>query len=297
MKAIITGANGFIGSSLITKLVASDFEIYAIDLSFSNRKFAKSNKIIEIEMSINEIERLESFFPIDSIDLFYHLAWRGVNGSEKADPNIQIKNIDMTLACAKLAKKIGVKKFLCAGTVAEQSVQSLPFLNKTSGGMMYATAKRATRLILETYCKSVNLDFVWMQFSNIYGPSNKTGNLVSYTLGELFANREAVFGPANQPYDFVFVDDLIDAIYRLGINKTNSNFYYIGSGEPRLLKEYLTYIGKILNKEDRVKIGKRPDDGIKYSLEMFDNTDLIRDIGIYISRTFEEGIKYTIDNY
>ena len=203
----------------------------------------------------------------------------------------------MTLACAKLAKRIGVKKFLCAGTIAEQSVHSLPFLTKTSGGMMYASAKEATRLILETYCKSVNLDFVWMQFSNIYGPNNKTGNLVSYTLGELFANKEAFFGPANQPYDFVYIDDLIDAVYRLGINKTHSNFYYIGSGEPRVLKDYLTHIGRVLNKEDKLIFGKRPDDGIRYSFEMFDNKILVKDIGEYVSKTFEDGIKYTIDDY
>ena len=297
MKAVVTGANGFIGSSLIKKLLADDFEIYAIDLSFSNRKLTKSEKVIEIEMSLNEIEELEKLLPINSIDLFYHLAWRGVNGPEKADPSIQIQNIDMTLKCAKLAKSIGVKKFLCAGTIAEQSVLSLPFLTKTSDGMIYASAKKATQLILETYCKNVNLDFVWMQFSNIYGPNNKTGNLVSYTLGELFADKEAIFGPANQLYDFVFIDDLIEAIYKLGINKTNENFYYIGSGEPRLLKEYLVYIGTVLNKKDKVIIGKRSDDGIKYSSEMFDNRNLVRDIGEYITKTFEEGIRYTIEKY
>jgi nucleoside-diphosphate-sugar epimerase len=55
-----------------------------------------------------------------------------------------------------------------------------------------------------------------MQFSNIYGIGNNTGNLVSYTLGELILNKEANFGPALQPYDFIYVDDLIEAVYRLG---------------------------------------------------------------------------------
>ena len=43
-----------------------------------------------------------------------------------------------------------------------------------------------------------------MQFSNIYGPDNKTGNLVSYTIDELRNGNEALFGPALQPYDFIF---------------------------------------------------------------------------------------------
>ena len=50
---------------------------------------------------------------------------------------------------------------------------------------MYGVAKHACRIILEDYCKNIAQQFVWMQFSNIYGVGNKTGNLVSYTLGDL----------------------------------------------------------------------------------------------------------------
>ena len=76
--------------------------------------------------------------------------------------------------------------------------------------MMYGVAKHACRLIVEDYCKNIGQNFVWMQFSNIYGVGNKTGNLVSYTLGELMAGKEATFSPALQPYDFIYVEDLIE---------------------------------------------------------------------------------------
>ncbi len=55
---------------------------------------------------------------------------------------------------------------------------------------MYGVAKHACRIILEDYCKNIAQQFVWMQFSNIYGVGNKTGNLVSYTLGELMAGKK-----------------------------------------------------------------------------------------------------------
>ena len=295
-KIIITGANGFIGSSLVKRMLKSDVEVYAIDIDFSLNRLPQSPRVHCIESSLDDKEKLVSLLEqAKGSDAFYHLAWRGVNGPDKANPAIQLDNTKMALDCAIVAKALECKKFLCAGTVAEQSVHSLNDLEKTSGGMVYAVAKHCTHLMLETYCKNIELPFVWMQFSNSYGIGNKTGNLVSYTLGELMEGREPSFGPAEQPYDFIFINDLLEAVFRLGDRETKQNFYFIGSGNPRILKEYLLEIGKLAGRRDAVKIGLRPDDGIKYDFSMFDTTPLKEAIGDYVSTPFEEGIKKTIN--
>lgn len=296
-NVIVTGANGFIGSSLIKKLVEKNVRVVAIDISFANSGLPDSELINRIEADLDNINILTELIPEGEYDCLYHLAWAGVNGPEKADPVIQLNNAKMAMNCATAAKRLGVKKLLCAGTIAERATESLSALKKTSGGMMYGVAKHATHLMLETYCKNIEQDFVWMQFSNIYGPQNKTGNLVSYTIGELQKGNEASFGPALQSYDFIFVDDLIEAVLRLGDSDTGRNFYFIGSGEPRILKDYLIEIGKIYGKENLIKIGLRTDDGIRYTMDMFDTSALIKDIGNYISKDFSEGIRYTIENY
>ena len=292
-KVIVTGANGFLGSSLIKTLVAHDIEVVAVDVSFAGNRLPSSDLITKIETAVDN--SLSSRLPEGEYDAFYHLAWRGVNGADKADPNVQLDNIRMAVDCANICKAMGVKKLLCAGTVAENAVFSLSHLEKTSGGIMYGVAKHACRLMVEDYCKNIGLPFVWMQFSNIYGVGNKTGNLVSYTLGELLSGREATFGPALQPYDFIYVDDLIEAVYRLGANETNQSFYYIGSGSPRQLKDYLLRIGELAECAEKVGIGIRPDDGIKYSMDMFRNDSLIETIGDYVSTDFDSGIKKTIE--
>ena len=293
---IVTGANGFIGSSLINRLVKNNIEVIAIDISFMNSNLPQCDLVKKIEIGLDDVEKLEKCIPDNEYDAFYHFAWAGVNGVAKANPIVQLKNAEMSMNCATVAKKIGCKKMLCAGTIAERATESLPNLKKTNGGMLYGVAKHATHLMLETYCKNIDLDFVWMQFSNIYGPENKTGNLVSYTIGELMKGNEATFGPALQPYDFIYIEDLIEAVMRLGENTTNKNCYYIGSGEPRILKEYLFEIGRLYGKEEFIKVGLRSDDGIKYTFEMFDTSDLVRDIGEYISKSFTDGIRYTLEN-
>lgn len=292
-NVIVTGGNGFIGSSLIKKLVANGIKVVAVDITFQGERLPESELITKIEscVDVSLVEKL----PVEEYDAFYHLAWKGVNGADKANPSVQLANIQMAIDCADICKKLNVKKYLCAGTVAENATFSLPNLEKTSGGMMYGVAKHACRLILEDYCKNIGQQFVWMQFSNIYGVGNKTGNLVSYTLGELMTGNEATFGPALQPYDFIYVDDLIEAVYRLGEKETNKAFYYIGSGSPRQLKEYLLRIGQLAGYADKVGIGIRPDDGIKYSMDMFCNDDLVDAVGEYVSTDFDNGINKTIE--
>lgn len=292
-KIIVTGANGFIGSSLIKKMVTNNVEVVAVDITFAGDRLPENKLITKIQFNVDA--SLVDKIPVSNYDAFYHLAWRGVNGAEKADPIVQLANIQMAVDCANICKKLGVKKYLCAGTVAENVTFCLSNLEQTSSGMMYGVAKHACRLIIEDYCKNIGQNFVWMQFSNIYGVGNTTGNLVSYTLGELMTGKEAKFGPALQPYDFIYVDDLIEAIYRLGVHNTKKAFYYIGSGSPRQLKDYLLRIGELVGYVDKVGIGICPDDGIKYNIEMFSNKDLVEAVGEYVSTDFDNGILKTID--
>lgn len=295
-KIIITGAGGFIGSSFIKRIINEDVHVWAIDRHFEKDVLPRSNKITELKEDTDKDELKELLNNI-GFDAFYNFAWQGVNGSDKAEYDVQINNIMLTLQYAELAHTLGCKKYLCAGTIAERAVDSLFELESTTGGMMYSAAKTCAHTMLETYCKTVGLEFVWMQFANIYGPKNKTGNLVSYTITQLKKNKPASFGPARQPYDFLYIDDLIEAIYRLGRTEANDNFYYIGSGEPRILEEYLKTVGEIFGLPDLIHIGERPDDGIKYSYDMLDSSATISAIGNYVSDSFENHIKYTIEYF
>lgn len=296
MKFVISGANGFIGSRLVNKLFESGYNV--IGIVRNSRENVDSIKG-KCKLVFSELEDLNisDFADGDQDVVVYHLAWQGVNGKEKGDQLIQIKNIEMGLAFAKFASRIQCKKFLCAGTIAEESVKSFSKLSNIPASYSYAIAKFALRNLIKSYFSNKESKQVWMQFSNVYGPSNKTGNLISYTLDCLLKGQEAKFGPANQPYDFIYLDDLIQAIYKLGTTDVPNDFYFLGSGKPRLLKDYLNEIGTISNRPELIKIGERPDDGIEYTWDMFDNKNTVRDLGNYVSGDFEKHIKYTISEY
>jgi nucleoside-diphosphate-sugar epimerase len=298
MDIVITGANGFLGSHLVKKFIDNGDNVYAIVKSHSEdiSQICECKHIIFSEIS--DLDSSISRFKAIKNPIFFHLAWAGVNGQVKTNYSVQISNIKMACDAAIFAKKLNSSCFLSSGTIAENATLSFPNLEYISLGQMYSVSKKSTRLFLEVLCKNLSLPFVWMQFSNIYGPNNMTGNLISYTLSQLFKNQEATFGPCLQPYDFIFVDDLINAVFLLGKkNHHKYNNYFIGSGKPHLLKDYLLEVGNLCGKPQLLKFGVRPDDGIRYSISMFDNQNTVEEIGDYVSKTFDEGIKYTIANY
>lgn len=289
-KVIVTGANGFVGSSLVKKLLVEGVEVISIDLPNCSNNIPSESRFVASDFS--DLNKLFDDISCNAkdIDAFYHFAWRGVNGPDKSNPYVQLNNIKIMLDAASLAKKLNCKKFLCAGTVAEHSIKSLPFLEKSNPGIMYGTFKHSANIILESYCKSIDLNFVWMQFSNIYGPSNKTGNILSYTINQINDNQPALFGPAETMYDFIFIDDLVEAIFLIGTINNKKNFYLVGSGSPRLLKDYLLELGSLLNKQNLIKIGAREGDGVVYTADMFDCSDLTGEIGNFVSTPFSKGV-------
>ena len=87
-NVIVTGANGFIGNSLIKKLIENNVKVVAVDISFAAPRLPETDLITKIEATVDA--SLADKIPAGEYDAFYHLAWRGVNGAEKADSFLHI---------------------------------------------------------------------------------------------------------------------------------------------------------------------------------------------------------------
>lgn len=299
MKIIVTGPNGFMGSGLLKELDAQGCEIYAVlrspESDMSHISYIENLKIIYCKME--EYHTLLQKTKERGFDAFYHLAWEGTLGANRADYNMQLKNVAYAIEAAKAAAALQCKKFICTGTitefVAEQSVEK----DYTSQNMVYAICKNMAHQLVNVYCKTNGMEMIWARMSNTFGTGKSIGNIMSYLIRNVIDGKEVTFSSARQPYDCIYLEDAVHALYLLAKCKTNHNTYFVGSGKPRILKEYLTTAGEIIAPGYDIGIGKRPDDNVEYQWEWFDTTALHEDTGFEPSYTFEEGVRKTADWY
>ena len=72
-KALVTGANGFVGSALVRELVKNNVEVIALDRDGCNNNIPENVRFVAHELS--ESSKLADIIPDRDIDVFYHFAW------------------------------------------------------------------------------------------------------------------------------------------------------------------------------------------------------------------------------
>lgn len=296
-SSVVTGANGFVGYWLIRELSKHGVRVTAV-IKDENENISMLSDFDNVDIVYCDLSQLKSLpdkIEIKEYDTFYHLAWIAAGGTGRADYDLQLKNVQYACDAIGVAKQLGCRKILFAGTITEKIAENILNLSGKAVNNIYGICKHTTHCLVDVESKKQDIDYVWMQFSNLYGPYSINGNIVGYTIKELLQDHEATFGPANQIYDLLYIEDLVYAAYLLGKCRTKHHSYYIGSGQLRILSDYLREIGVICGKKELVKIGARPDDGTRYEESWFDITSLKEDTGYVPQVTFEKGVRKTIE--
>ena len=295
----MTGATGFIGSWLVEELINN--KIYTTIIvrnvgrilpSWKNNKYCKI-----VESSWQSIDE-KNFEQLD-YDVFYHLAWGGVAPESKNDIEIQFDNIKMSIKMLELANKLGCKKFVAAGTVAEyvfcQDVMNVN--EKQTPNDMYGAAKVSTHYFLEVRARQLGQPFNWMVIPSTFGERRMDNNIITYTIKTLLKGDKPQYGALEQMWDFLYVGEVVRAIRLIGEKGVNDKIYGIGSGQYRPLKSYIQEIRDIIDPTLALGIGEIPSFSEKTFSSCVNTYDLVLDTGFVPYISFGEGIRKTIDYF
>lgn len=296
-KAIVTGANGFVGSAVCKELVANGVEVIAIVRSAKSdiSNIASLNGLSIVNCDLSEYHRLTELISDRNIDVFYHFAWMGTAGPKRGDSEVQINNIKCTCDAIKVCAKIGCRKFVFASSIMEFEIDALMKTEMSpSINTIYSSAKLAADYMIRALAASEGVAYIRALISNIYGPGELSPRLINTSIRKLLAGEYCTFSSGEQMYDFVYVTDAAKMLALLGEQGISNRTYYIGSQNPRPLREFLLEMQNIVNSECEIGLGKIPFDGVALKYDEFDLCAVEQDTGFVPQVSFDEGIRKTM---
>lgn len=298
-KAIVTGANGFVGSWLVKELLSRNVDVIAVVRNYDSMlkltmKFCDVRCVI---CPLEEISLLPNIISDEDIDVFYHLAWSGTSGNDRAEVNLQLKNVQATCNAVNSAFKIGCKKFVNAGSIMEYEVmQYIPKDNITPGlGNIYSTAKLTADFFAKTIAANLKVPYINAIVSNIYGEGEKSARFINSTIRKFLNNEEAAFTHGEQLYDFIYASDAAKAFYIIGEKGVPFASYYIGNPKPYPLKDFIIKIRNIVNPSIELNFGRIPFQGALLKYDEFNIQSIYDNLKFKPEVTFEQGIKKTTE--
>ena len=297
-KIVITGASGMIGAALVKNAVSIGLEVLCILRKDSKRikNLIETDLIKIIYCNIDEYCELNIE---DKYDVFYHLAWDKTFNTTRDDVESQINNIQYTIDAVRLAKRLGCKKFIGAGSQAEygivkESLKPETPVNPQSG---YGIAKYAAGKLSKLLCSQIDMQFNWARILSVYGPLDGEKSLIMYTIRELLANRSPEFTKCEQIWDYLYCDDAARALLAIGEHGVDGKYYPLGSGQGKILSEYILKIREIISPNAEIKFGAKDYYPHQPMYLCADVSELRKDTGWKPEISFEDGIKNILNTF
>ena len=110
----------------------------------------------------------------------------------------------------------------------------------------------------------------------------------------MLTGQPANFTEGKQLTDFLSIENTVGGLYCIGEKGKKNTAYYVGSGEPRRLREYIYMIRDAIDPTIPLHLGAVPFHGVIHPAEIFDATKLMNDTGYCPQRFFEEDVHKVI---
>ncbi len=329
MKIMITGAAGFIGSSLGLSLLRRGDEVHGVDNLNDYYdvalKQARLDRLQEFDgfrfhkLDISDRRQMEELFSGHRFDAVMNLAAQaGVrysidNPAAYVDANL-VGFANILEGCRHGG--VGHLAFASSSSVYGANTR-LPFSEKDNVDhpiSLYAASKKANELMAHSYAHLFRLPVTGLRFFTVYGPWGRPDMaLFKFTRGILAGEPIPVFNRGQMVRDFTYIDDIVEGVVRVLDNPAKENpdwsgdrpdpatskapyrVYNIGNSQPVQLMRYIELLEQNLGRKANLDLLPMQDGDVPATTA--DVGALESDLGYRPTTTVEEGVARFVDWY
>jgi nucleoside-diphosphate-sugar epimerase len=258
--ALVTGATGFVGSHLVRRLLAENWNV-----SIMIRPQSKLEGVKDCLEHLNILEHdgtthhMMKIIGSLNLDVIFHLAslFLAEHHPRDIEPLIQ-SNILFGVQLVEAMARYGIYHLVNIGT-SWQHYQNSDY----SPVCLYAATKQAFEAILKFYVESTSLKVVTLKLCDTYGPGDFRNKLFGLLQRSSETQEPLMMSPGEQWMDLVYIDDVVEALLiaasRLQDQSIHSyEDFTVYSNKPVPLKKVIVIYESILGKKLPVHWGAKP---------------------------------------
>jgi UDP-glucose 4-epimerase len=267
MRALVTGAAGFIGSTLVDRLLRDGHSVVGVDDLSSGRpanlEHAQATGGFEfVEADIVDAGLIALLADIRP-EVVFHLAAQIDVRRSVADPEFDATvNVVGTVRLAEAARRAGVRKIV--HTSSGGSIYGVPHeyptteQTPTDPASPYAASKVAGEVYLNTFRNLYGMDCSHIAPANVYGPRQdphgEAGVVAIFVKALLAGEPTKVYGDGSNTRDYVFVDDVVEAFVCASGPAGGGQRFNIGTGVETTDRRLHSVVAAALGAPDEPRI-------------------------------------------
>lgn len=253
MNILLTGAEGFLGSNLIMKLM-DEHEITALDFLKSREK---SNLPADIEYINQDLSKMD-ISKMPAVDLIIHLASISI-GIISENPRYASVNMTSTLNVLELARKNSSDVVFSSSGSIYGSGLNFREENPYNPSSLYAVEKMNEENLAKFYHETYGLNIVTLRYTNCYGDTTYLDNkhypgkkgVIRLFMENALQDRPLTL-IADQSRDFTFIDDVVEATMST-IGTKGFEIFNVGTGIETPVYMLPILISTILEKPVKIE--------------------------------------------
>jgi UDP-glucose 4-epimerase len=260
MRILITGGAGFLGSHLANRLAAEGHTVLALDDLTTGDPRRLASEILFTRGNVKDVPKLWTL--LQDVDCVYHLAARvRVPESIYYPSDYNDVNVGGTVCVMEAMRDTGVRRVVFASSGAlygEQAHQPIGEDQPANPNSPYGVSKIAAEYYVATLGALYGIETVSLRIFNAYGPGQDLPPSHPPVIPQLLKQAQSggslvIFGNGTQTRDFVYVDDVVDALVLAATaGDVNRAVINVGSGQGVSINDLAGRVAQATGKEVNV---------------------------------------------
>jgi nucleoside-diphosphate-sugar epimerase len=292
VKICVTGASGFLGKAITSKLAVEGYRILALSRLPQEAQSTKIDTSIDYLQGSTEEWRaaIVEFRP----EIIISCDWEGVGG-EARNHELQSLNVERVSNLGLAAKEVQAKLFLTFGSQAEvlPAIEPIGEGAEDHAANAYGAAKIELRKNLGQIFVNSKTKFIWGRIFTIYGPGDNRNSVITECILKSLNGEPYFIENPNKKWSFLYIDDFTDAVCKIIERDHLLGVVNVGNPNPVKLSAIPDNVGALLG----ILRSPYPEDFPEIhesTTTWIPKTSTLDSIGWYPKILINDGIKETL---